>query len=132
MMPKSLRSIYTGKKRRDFVPVLEWFDAVPPWKCRAAAVSLDGSGGKKKIARIPVAELARLSGIPRRTISWISYRTSWCGITVSVASAFAFACGVNMLAPDPLNRYVRRQFKKGLPYFHKKQRDALDKAAKAK
>lgn len=124
-MPR--REVYTGRKRREFVPLIEWLDAVPPWKCRAAAVERNEK--TNRVVRIPAIRLSELSGIPLRTISRISYLKSWAGVNAEVASAFAFACGVNLLAPNPLEKYVRTQFKKGLPYFLKKQRDAMDKAA---
>lgn len=127
-MPK-LRKTYISTKRREFVPLLEWLDAVPPWKCRAAAVKKDLR--TRQTIRIPAVELSQLSGIPLRTISRISYLKSWDSVNIKVASAFAFACGVNLLAPNPLERYVRVRFKKGLPFFMKRQRDAMDKAASA-
>lgn len=127
-MPAS-RKIYTGKGRRDFVTLLDWMNHVPPWKVRAAAAVGDPHTGDCK--QIPVKELMRLSGIPRRTLIDLSYRTSWAGVKLDVISRFAYACGVNLLAPSPLAEYMRRRYRKGLPYLHKKQRAAMDRAARA-
>ncbi len=125
---RTYRSTYKSAKRRDFVPLLDWLDAVPPWKCRAAAVKKDLR--TRQTIRIPAVELSQMSGIPLRTISRISYLKSWDSVSIKVASAFAFACGVNLITSHPLEQYVRVRFKKGLPFFMKKQRDAMDRAAR--
>lgn len=122
------RKSFTGWKRNEFVPLLDWLNACPPWKCRAAAVRLNPKS--QKLERISVDEIVRVSSISRRSLSTLSYRSDWTGVSIDVASRFAFACGVNLLARDPLRKFTERRFRKGLPYFHKKQRDALDNAAK--
>lgn len=119
--------IYKGWKRRDFVTLIEWMNRVPPWKCRAMAAKQTPAG---KTTRITVNELIKLSGIPRRTLAWISYRRDWSEIDVDVASRFAFACGVNLLAKKPESRFIRKNFKVGLPFFDPRQRRAFDRAAK--
>lgn len=47
-----------------------------------------------------VQELAEASGLNPRTIKRLSNRTTWDGISVSVAYAFAKACGVDLLRMD--------------------------------
>jgi hypothetical protein len=115
---------FTGKKRRDFVCLLAWLDRVAPWQCRAMAVKK-----KWKTERMTNKEISELSGIPIRTVQKISYQPSWDGIPVGVASRFAFACGVNLLAKKPERKFLSQRFKRGLSVFKKSQRAAFDRAA---
>lgn len=120
--------IFNSRKKRDFVTLLEWMNRVPPWKCRAMAVRKDRS--RKATVKITIPELVRLSGIPARSFTKLSYRKDWAGVNIDVASRFAYACGVNVLAKKPESRFIERNFKPGLPYFNKRQRKAFDRAAK--
>lgn len=74
-------------------------------------------------------EISQLSGIPVRTVQKIAYQASWEGISIGVASRFAFACGVNLLAKKPERKFLSQRFKRGLSIFKKSQRAAFDRAA---
>lgn len=124
--------IYQSGKLRKLRKLLDVLNRVPPWKCRAMAVRKVRSGSRNKpkdTVRIPVQELVKLSGIPRRSLSKLAYQRSWVGIPVDVASQFAYACGVDVLAENPEAEFVEKNFKPGLPYFNKRQRRAFDRAA---
>lgn len=82
-----------------------------------------------KTERMSNKEISELSGIPIRTIQSISYRSTWAGISVDVASRFALACGVNILAKKPESEFLKQRFKQGLKIFKKSQLRAFDRAA---
>jgi hypothetical protein len=85
------------------VTILEKFNAIPPCVCRLLA--------RKERGRLPLshAEIARASGLSMATVSALSFRLDWSGVTVDVADRFARACGVNHLAAERQLEFVRRR-----------------------
>lgn len=104
--------------------LLKIMDRVPPCLCRMAAVEC---GRGKTPRRISVTELSKRSGISRRNFILISHLKSWETVKVGVATKFAEACGINLLQKHPFYDFYRRRYRKGLPYYTRKQREVFDK-----
>jgi hypothetical protein len=54
------------------------------------------------------SDIAKASGLPKTTVSELSFRTDWSGIAIGVADRFARACGVNLMTPSKSIRRLRR------------------------
>lgn len=67
------------------------FDACPPSLCRLLARN------NRREKALTVAQIAAASGLNARTVKRLSNRSSWDGVTVETAFAFASACGVNLM-----------------------------------
>lgn len=55
---------------------------------------------KRRTRALTVREIADLSGINARTVKRLSNKTTWDGVRVEVAFAFAKACGVDLMNPS--------------------------------
>lgn len=117
---------------------LTLMNRVPPFQCRMVAVRLWRGRERTKLApskrracykirRIPVAELVRKSGIPRRSFIRISRFKNWNRVPAEIILAFSKACDVDLLARNPLQDFLKRKYVPGLPYFTAKQRKFFDK-----
>lgn len=83
--------------------LLEKLNSIPPCVCRLLA--------RKAHGRQPMShsDIARASGLSLATVSVLSFRLDWSGVTVDVADRFARACGVNHLAAERQLEFVRRR-----------------------
>lgn len=112
--------------------LLEYMNRTPPLAVRAAAVRhVRGGADGPRVTRKPLTDLLEASGIPRRTFQRLSYKLDWTGVPVDVASAFCAACGVNLLAKQPLYQFFRAHKLKKLNFLTTRQRLAMDKAVKS-
>jgi hypothetical protein len=86
--------------------LLEKLDACPPFLCYYGAHM-----GRE---RRPTADrLIADSGLSARTFMRISQRLTWADVTVSQATQFAHACGVDLLNPQPLQAFIGEQVQSG-------------------
>lgn len=111
--------------------ILSYLNRTPPLAVRAAAIQhIRGGPDGDRVKRIPLRVLLKASGVPRRTFQRLSYKLDWTGVPVDVASAFCAACGVNLLAKQPLYQFFRAHKLKKLNFLTTRQRLAMDKAVK--
>lgn len=104
--------------------LIEFLDRTPPYFCRVMAIDV---GRGKKVKRIPVKTLMSLSGLSRRTIVRMSYSKSWLpSWSLGMANNFAKACGVDLLAKDPVSHFLRRHSKGDCSYLLPLQRKKLE------
>lgn len=113
---------------------VELADRVPPIVCRMVALELRRGAPFKRtransqtVKRIKLGKLVEKSTMSRRNFLRISRLPSWSGVKMGVADSFSRACGVNLLARNPLKYFFDNLYIQGLPYFTKVQRNYFDK-----
>lgn len=80
---------------------LDHMDKIPPNLCRILA-------RKGRIA-MTNKEIADASGLTIKRVGEISRQTSWSKIDVGQASAFAAACGINLINQGQVRKYLMRK-----------------------
>lgn len=62
-------------------------------------------------APLSVRELAQLSGLSKSTVSELSLKKTWDGVSIDVVVRFSEACGVDLMRPRDAREYLRHSKK---------------------
>ena len=83
--------------------LLDRLNRCPPAFCRLVA--------RKNRGRAPMTrrDIASASGLSLRQIDYLSPRLTWSGCSTATMSAFAAACGVDLLNPERHFDWLRRR-----------------------
>lgn len=100
----------------------------PPWLCRLMAIS---TGKGKPTKRFSTAQLAKSSGLSKRSVARISYSDDFSKCSLETVSRFTAACGVNLLEiKKPMSRFFRMHSSGRCDYLTKLQKEALERLKK--
>lgn len=91
----------TKPSMQEYDTVLVHMDKVPPNLCRVLARK-----GRKAMTN---QEISDASGLTIKRVGEISKLTSWGKVDVGQASAFAAACGVDLIKQGQVRKYLMRK-----------------------
>jgi len=84
--------------------LLEFMQRTPP--CVVRIMAVNPAVGRRKAYLKPLNQLVKEAGLSRRTVQRLASLKDWGGIKVSVASAFIWACGIDILRKKDMRRFM--------------------------
>lgn len=97
--------------------ILEQAEQFPPMICRYLARKAHGH------RPMSVRDIAAVSGLSRDVVSRLSMMRSWKGVSIDTVEAFSRACGVDLMRPGLVAKYLKRSKRVHLTRANPQQRE---------
>jgi hypothetical protein len=85
--------------------LLDFMNRMPQALVRVMGVKHNGRGNQPSLMSLD--EIAKASGLPRRSVQRLASRKTWGDVKLKVASAFISGCGVDILRNHDTYEFIR-------------------------